>query len=138
MLLVSWYRYSRKTSECFWLLNFVLDSCEYWLCSIPLIKRTSKWIKKINIPIWTHTAFQNNNLDFSLTGPFSAATSYFSELSSTDYRSRVQLTRETSSDVAMIVLPLFAWSMLPHVYEMSISESISKIQEFVNYSLNFL
>lgn len=64
---------------------------------------------------------------FSFTGPFSAVTSYLSEFHSTANRSRVQLIRGFASGIAVIIIPMIGWVVLPHIYDISLTENISKL-----------
>lgn len=64
--------------------------------------------------------------DYRYSGPFSAIASYLSEFHSTANRSRVQLVRGTATGIASIILPVIAWIVLPHIYEISVTQNISE------------
>lgn len=74
--------------------------------------------------------------DFSFTGPFSAITSYLSEFHSTENRSRVHLVRGIASGIALIILPMIAWAILPNAYTFSTTSNFSKSYEQSPRSFN--
>lgn len=73
------------------------------------------------------------NMNFRFTGPFAAFLSYLIEFHSSENRSRIQLLRGFSSGLAVIIIPMIAWGILPQVYEIS----ILNISKWLNLGIYF-
>ncbi|CAH1982313.1 unnamed protein product [Acanthoscelides obtectus] len=57
-----------------------------------------------------------------ISGPFSAAIAHTTEFHSKKYRSKVQFIRGMSISFSNLLLPLFAWAILPYQWDFSILE----------------
>lgn len=61
-----------------------------------------------------------------MNGPYAALSTYVSEFHSNTYRGKMQLMIAVSFCCGGIVLPLTAWAILPHEFDLRLSDSFGK------------